>query len=492
MDVSITIIIPVYNVEEYLKQCLESVVNQSVPFDEVILVNDGSTDSSLSICRHYASAYNYIKLLSQDNRGLSAARNIGMGHASGSYIMFLDSDDYLRTDTAHIIKEHLKESHYDAVFFDADIFFEDDCNYFISRNGYDRKDAGIDNMDMNGLEYFRMCYPGDYVASACMAVYNKQLIEKEKIEFPEGMFYEDTYFSFVFAIKAKCVKHISEKLYQRRYRNHSITMSNYSEKNFRDHIDIGLLIWNVIKQNQELWIPAWRELFLSFVNDYFGLVWNKFQLLKKQNEFRDAQCARQTFMGCGVSASGSMQACLEAMIGQYLLMTDALYLPDAVEDISLLNKLLHNLHYIYSENLRINRENIRRIILNVVKGLKRFYSTLLSRLPLHQKAWTIGIYGTGNHTEGLLAIFEKAVGSVDCKLVFIDSYREDGVYRGRKVINYKKIDESLDLIIVSSFLYEKEMIQHIRDINSGIPICRFYEKAKEDMFSEYKIFLEYF
>ena len=78
MDTTISIIIPVYNVEKYLGQCLESVVNQKDPFDEVILVNDGSTDNSQEICERYTSANSYFKLINQKNKGPSAARNLGM------------------------------------------------------------------------------------------------------------------------------------------------------------------------------------------------------------------------------------------------------------------------------------------------------------------------------------------------------------------------------------------------------------------------------
>ena len=98
-NITISIIIPIYNVERYLEECLESVVNQSDSFDEVLLINDGSTDNSLLICERYTSLYNNIKLINKINEGPSIARNIGMQYASGDYIMFLDSDDFLRLDS---------------------------------------------------------------------------------------------------------------------------------------------------------------------------------------------------------------------------------------------------------------------------------------------------------------------------------------------------------------------------------------------------------
>ena len=93
----VSLIIPIYNVEKYLPQCFESVYAQTYPNVEVILVNDGSTDNSLDICKRYANRLEW-KLINQDNQGLSAARNSGIDKATGDYIMFLDSDDWLEHD----------------------------------------------------------------------------------------------------------------------------------------------------------------------------------------------------------------------------------------------------------------------------------------------------------------------------------------------------------------------------------------------------------
>ena len=107
----VSLIIPVYNVEQYLKQCLESVKNQIYPNIEVILVNDGSTDNSLSICRYYAQENGWI-LVNQENSGLSAARNAGINQSTGEYIAFLDSDDWIEPDFIQNMIESVEK--YDA------------------------------------------------------------------------------------------------------------------------------------------------------------------------------------------------------------------------------------------------------------------------------------------------------------------------------------------------------------------------------------------
>ena len=90
----VSIVIPIYNVEKYLRECIDSVIAQSYYNKEVILVNDGSTDSSIEICKEYDLKYPYIKLINKKNGGLSDARNVGILNSTGEYILFLDSDDY--------------------------------------------------------------------------------------------------------------------------------------------------------------------------------------------------------------------------------------------------------------------------------------------------------------------------------------------------------------------------------------------------------------
>ncbi len=474
-NITISLIIPVYNVERYIGECLSSVVNQSDSFDEVILINDGSTDNSQFICEQYSSIYKNIKLINQKNRGPSIARNIGIQYASSNYIMFLDADDFLRFDTVKILKNYLQKKQYDALFFDAEVFIEDDCSYTVNKDGYNRKNLNIDNIEISGMSFFEISYPENYVASACMAVYHKEVIEKINLKFPEGIFYEDTYFSFVFTISAKQIVYIPENLYQRRYRNNSTMTSRYSEKKFRDQVKIGLLMWEKILDTQECYKLTYRKLFLEFVSDYFCLILDNFQMLKEYNEKID----------------NKTEYCLERMIRQYIVITDKLLLKDTVCDLSLLNKLLYNLDYIRFGKITFPTEYIKEIIVKIVNNLKNTYLKILRKLPLQKENYSIGIYGMGKHTEGLIAIYEKLIGEIKCDLVFIDSYDDNKIYKNRRVINYKRINNEFDLIIISSFLYEQEMIENVKRVNKTIPIYRFYEVLKKDIFSQYNSFLEY-
>lgn len=96
-DYKVSVIIPIYNTENYLRECLDSLVLQTIDMNEVevLLIDDGSKDSSLLICREYATEYPYFKVFPQENAGVSAARNFGISRARGKYIMYLDADDKL-------------------------------------------------------------------------------------------------------------------------------------------------------------------------------------------------------------------------------------------------------------------------------------------------------------------------------------------------------------------------------------------------------------
>ncbi len=472
--ITITLIIPVYNVEKYLKQCLDSVVNQSNSFDEVLLINDGSTDNSLEICQDYASTYGYFKLINQKNKGLSSARNVGIKYASSRYIMFLDSDDYLRLDTVKLLKGQLQKVRYDAIFFDANIYCEYQCPA-IRRNFYDRSLANLDGIMMSGWDYFVRCYPRNYVISACMAVYRTDVITNAKIRFPDGLYYEDNYFTFQFLNHAQKVIHISEKIYQRRFRENSITIGQYSEKKFIDFVKINNLIRKNIVDNYYNTLLNPKEPLLAFISDYCIMILDNYQICRNQN----------------IMLSMKSKKSFENAIRNYIFLLKDASINILDLNLSLLNRILIIFHYANLWELN-KKKDLTFLILKIVDVQKKKFIKILQKLPLNKAQYTIGIYGTGKHTEGLLKIYEKLVGKVFCNLVFIDSRVDNESYDGKKLIHYKKSNShGIDLIIISSFIYEQEMISKLKEIQSVLPVYTFYNELNGDIFSRYEVFLEY-
>ena len=138
----VSVIVPVYNVEKYLKKCAESLVNQTLPDIEIIFVNDGSTDSSKNIIEHYLKNYsNKVKLVNKENGGLSSARNYGIPYATGEYIAFLDSDDYVELDMYDTLYNKAKENDFDMVECDFIWEYPKKSKNDIGKTYNDRKEA---------------------------------------------------------------------------------------------------------------------------------------------------------------------------------------------------------------------------------------------------------------------------------------------------------------------------------------------------------------
>ena len=118
----VSVIIPVYNTEKYVRQAVESILLQTLKDIEIIIVNDGSTDGSMTILEELAAQDERVKLFSQENQGLSVTRNVGLSHSTGEYVYFMDSDDLLVSDTLLKCYVKCKEENLDFVFFDAESF----------------------------------------------------------------------------------------------------------------------------------------------------------------------------------------------------------------------------------------------------------------------------------------------------------------------------------------------------------------------------------
>lgn len=180
-------IIPVYNVENYLKECVESVLNQSFENYEIILIDDGSTDSSLNICNHYKKIDERVKVIRKKNEGLAETRNRGLEDAKGEYIIFLDSDDHLEKTGKVLLDLYLllKDKKLDILLFNLTPFIlNDDLSYEIYKIP-SRKNIG-ETSDISVIFDRRL-----YSATACNKIIKRKLIRDEELKFPKGLLSED-------------------------------------------------------------------------------------------------------------------------------------------------------------------------------------------------------------------------------------------------------------------------------------------------------------
>lgn len=174
----LSVIIPVYNAEPYLRKCLDSVLTQGFQNMEVILVNDGSKDNSEDIIKEYQKKYSNIVYLKQENHGQASARNNGLAHAKGDLISFIDSDDYILPDMFSTMIKKLENDHSDLVM----------CNISLEKNG---------KKTIENSTNFKNLY--ECPASVCNKIFRKELIGD--LRFLEGIWYEDYNFFIKICLK---------------------------------------------------------------------------------------------------------------------------------------------------------------------------------------------------------------------------------------------------------------------------------------------------
>ena len=217
LDIKVSVIIPVYNVQMYIEKCLATVMNQSLKAIEIIIVNDGSTDESMEIVNSFHSSYSNIIIINKENAGLSSARNSGLKIAKGKYIAFIDSDDYIEMAMLEKMYNRAEEKDLDIVC----------CNVTkVDSNG---KTIGVEK---NVIDYDHV-YDKDEVIKeyllnnipsyAWNKLYNKRLFQEYKITYPEGKLYEDIGTTFELLFRSSRTGFINQEFYYYVQRGGAIT-----------------------------------------------------------------------------------------------------------------------------------------------------------------------------------------------------------------------------------------------------------------------------
>ena len=222
----LTVVIPVYNVEKYLKRCVESVLVQEWHNYDILLVDDGSTDSSPQICDDYAKVYDFISVIHKKNGGLSEARNTGILHAKGEYVYFPDSDDWIETDTFLALAEVLESQKFDIISFNRE-FVKDEDDAIVS-------DSLVTQV-FEGKDAFVQMLKHSYITGfANDKIYRKSLFIDNNILFPKGKYYEDLGTNYKFFLSAKKVYATNQKYYHYLIDNPDSITQSWNEKKFSD------------------------------------------------------------------------------------------------------------------------------------------------------------------------------------------------------------------------------------------------------------------
>ena len=206
--VSVSVVIPVYNVEKYLNECMDSIVNQTLSDIEIICINDGSTDNSLDILQEYASCDDRIIIFNQKNQGHAVATNKGIDMAQGEYLFLMDSDDILKLNALELTYNEISEKKVDFVLFKSLNYDDQKDEYYESEN------FSMNNIfEVVGNEIFDYNDIKELMFNACVTpwskLYSREFIIRENIRFPEGLIFDDNVFFYESLLKAKRISFLN-------------------------------------------------------------------------------------------------------------------------------------------------------------------------------------------------------------------------------------------------------------------------------------------
>lgn len=448
-SVKFSVVIPVYNVEQYIIECLESVLHQKTEVVEIIIVDDGSTDGSGLICMEYAKKHSNVRCIRQRNAGLGAARNVGLRQAQGEYVIFLDSDDYWREDCMIRLQEALlKYPCLDILYFDAEVVYESGA---IPRNdtyvakAYHRK-GKISEEVCKGMDFFNETYPRHFNVSACMAAYRREFLLSQEIWFPQGVLYEDCLFSLQSMLRGKAVKYLPYNLYIRRYRLGSIMTNEKNKQSAQSIVKVFIAVMDFVEsergQHEEIILRKMKDYAFTLAHRCIQEFSNCIGLQYKMRQVKEEVCHRVY----------DLMEERESLRPEewFILILFVTYMKSDVEMKEYSAQILQ----------KENSSSLDEIIDRYKHHYYKIVEQKLRQLPFFPSCKKIGIYGKGNHTRQLLYMLKHMGASFDGVFI-IDGSVVGGEqeFEGLPVLNVRDVPQDTEFVLISSFLYEQELYE---------------------------------
>lgn len=272
----LSVIIPIYNTEKFLSRCIESIINQTFLNMEIILVNDGSTDNSLTICREYAGKDGRIKVIDKKNEGAGPTRNMGIEVASGEYLAFPDSDDRMELDAYERCIEIIEDSNVDLLVFGMKTEVYTDSLNQVEHIVLDE----IPEREYQTAEEFRnnwtWLYKNMDMGSPCNKIYRKSIIDKYKLRFPNLRRMQDGVFNMYYYDKITSFKSISQNYFVRTWHEKEFQRKkmpiNFVDCSIAHHRTLEEMLkrWGLYNVQDVLFFyEAFSETIITAEMDYF-------------------------------------------------------------------------------------------------------------------------------------------------------------------------------------------------------------------------------
>lgn len=451
-NIKTSVIIPVYNTEQYLKVCVESVLAQAQKDIEIILVDDGSTDKSGQIIKEYEERYSCVRAIRQENQKLGAARNAGAEQAAGKYLYFLDSDDYISEELLEACYREAERKRLDFLMFDAEVFVEEAGEGGFREGSvaeeYSRESIGIEDRVYTGKEFWANFYFRRGIRSnAYLAYINADFFRRNSLFFEPGVFYEDMDWVVRLYSCAERIAYIPRKLYYRRIHTGSIMTVNYSAMHMKSCIFMCRKMLQMLLAEED---AAAREMIQPILR---SMVWRFKDILKLYGEEHRVGGMRPELMG---------------FYGLLLALCENVYAINKEMGIELtciaetLRSALRSAG-IAADDLNLKLEECKT----------RLVQRELQCFPLNQADQSVGIYGTGVVCDRFLALYRKCVGRIAASVFFIDTYRESGgTYQDYPLYNIADTaGMEIDCIIIASNRHREAMLDRVRQCHpEGIQV----------------------
>lgn len=277
---SISIIIPVYNVEKYLVECLESILNQTYPHFEAILVNDGSTDTSPEIAQAYVNKDQRFVLLNKENGGQSSARNMGLKVANGDYVLYVDSDDYIALNSLENFVEVLHQYGEKEVIYGNYIEFDD-----VSKMEKPSCDIKVKTneacQNLSGKDFILAIYPNHINHALWQNLYKRAFLINNNLLFNEDIVFEDSEIIYRLFFLIKSIGVLNSAFYHYRIRKNSTMTSNATPYKINSFISC---IKTYFSHIEEVSHPLIQELLYQKIYLYLEKTYQMYQDLEKQDK----------------------------------------------------------------------------------------------------------------------------------------------------------------------------------------------------------------
>ena len=259
----ISIIVPIYNVENYLRQCLDSIMNQTYQKFECLLINDGSPDNSAEICREYVSKDSRFCYFEKENEGVSSSRNLGIERSRGEYVTFIDSDDWVESDYLEVLYRALLEEQADIAISTYKQFnMDDNCYYLHSyQRGYDRKVfTNAELIDSLPLLYG---YDNTYNFVSCKLV-SREILECIRFNLSTSYGEDMEFWNKVFLLSKKIV-YVNKDTYI--YRTNNDSSKHFDVEKIRSNTEQRLIFLAMLAA-RGMDIANYLSVYVRFMNDY--------------------------------------------------------------------------------------------------------------------------------------------------------------------------------------------------------------------------------